>query len=77
MKAKYWQWLKENEKPVFRSTSNTNEGLGVNHSSFPEHLMSRCIFSSSAWSLLTSTSTIRKGRKQDVITKSSAVAVHL
>lgn len=77
MKAKYWQWLKENEKPVFRSTSNTNEGLGVNHSRFPEHLMSRCIFSSSAWSLLTSTSTIRKGRKQDVITKYSAVAVHL
>lgn len=76
MKDKYWQWLKENEKAVFRSMSHTSEWLHVNHWRFHEHLMSRYRFSS-AWSLLTSTSTIRRQSKQDVITEYSAVAVHL
>lgn len=76
MKDKYWQWLKENEKAVFRSMSNTIEWLDVKLSRFHEHLMSRYIFSKCL-----EPSDFHKHnyerRKQDVITKSSAVAVHL
>lgn len=57
MREKYWQWLREKEKAVFRSMNNTNESHSVKEQGFHEYLISKYIFSSSAMNLLISTRT--------------------
>lgn len=64
MKAKYWQWLKEKEKTAFRSMSNTNKRPNVNDQGIHEHLMSRYVFFSSAWSLLIARTIAYKRKKK-------------
>lgn len=39
MKGKYWQWLKEKEKAVFRFVSNTNKWHDGKGQGFQEYLM--------------------------------------
>lgn len=57
MKDKYWQWLKEKEKSVFRFMNNRNKRHDGKNKGFHEYLISRYIFPSSARSLLISTRT--------------------
>lgn len=78
MKDKYWQWLKEKEKAVFRCVFNTNKWHDGKDQGFHEYLMSRHIFSSSARSLLIERKTIAyKRNKTFIIAKHSAMALHL